>query len=68
MNDFEFSKFDEDKLYEDFWVMASYQEKDGDKTFIHEEHIGSVMLRKDIAQNNMPFELEINGTTYKRED
>jgi len=65
MNDFEFSNFDESDLYDDFWVMASYKDNEG---MIQEEQIGEVTLRKDIAQNSMPFELEINGTIYKRED
>lgn len=65
MNDFEFSNFDESDLYEDFWVMASYKDNEG---AIQEEQIGEVTLRKDIAHGDMPFELEINGTVYKRED
>jgi len=60
--------FDHSDLYDDYRVMASYWEKDGDEDFLQEEQIGTVTLRKDIAQNDMPFELEINGTTYKRED
>ena len=65
MNDFEFSNFDDSDLYEDFWVTASYR---GDKDEISEEQIWKVTLRKDIAHGAMPFELEINGVTYKRED
>ena len=65
MNDFEHSNFDESALYDDFWIMASYVDTEG---MIQEEQIGEVTLRKDIAQNNMPFALEINGTTYIRED
>ena len=65
MNDVEFSNFDESNLYEDFMVMASYKD---DEATIQEEQIGEVTLRKDIAHDNMPFELKINGTVYKRED
>ena len=63
MNDFEHSNFDESDLYDDFRVRASYKDNEG---MIQEEQIGEVTLRKDIAHNNMPFELEINGTVYKR--
>ncbi len=65
MNDFEHSNFDESDLYDDFDVMISYVDKEG---MIQEEQIGQVTLRKDIVQNDMPFELEINGTVYKRGD
>ncbi len=65
MNDFEHSNFDESDLYDDFWVMASYVDKEG---MTQEEQIGEVILRKDIAHDNMPFELEINGTVYNKED
>lgn len=65
MNDFEFNSFDHSDLYDDFWVMASFINLEGD---ILEEQIGGVTIRKDLVQNDMPFELEINGTTYKRED
>ena len=65
MNDFEFSSLDESDLYDDFWVTASYQDNEGR---IQEEQIGEVTLRKYYNRHNMPFELEINGTTYKRED
>lgn len=65
MNDFEFSNFDHSYLYDDFWVLASFIDLEGD---IQEEQIGEVTIRKDLAQNDMPFELEINGTTYKQED
>ena len=65
MNELEFSNFDESNLYKDFWVMASYIDSEN---MTQEEQIGEVTLRKDLAQNNMPFELEINGTVYKRED
>lgn len=63
MNELEFSNFDESDLYEDFWVMASYIDSEN---MTQEEQIGEVTLRKDIVQNDMPFELEINGTVYKR--
>lgn len=68
MNDLEFSNFDDSDFYEDFWVTASYWEKEGGESFVQESQIGTVTLRKDIVQNAMPFELEINGTVYKRED
>lgn len=68
MHDQEWNNFDESDLYEDYWIMASYWEKDGVESFVQESQIGTVTLRKDIIQNDMPFELEINGTTYKRED
>ncbi len=68
MNDFEHSNFDESDLYEDFWITAYYWEKDGQEEFVADSQIGEVTLRKDIAHNDMPFELEINGVTYKRED
>ena len=64
MNDFEHSNYDHSYLYDDFKVMASYQ--DNERT-IQEEQIGEVTLRKDIAHGDMPFELRINGTGYKRE-
>jgi len=65
MNDFEFSNFDESDLYEDFKVVASFFDIEH---MIQEEQIGEVTLRKDIVHGDMPFELEINGTVYKRED
>ena len=65
MNDFEFNNFDESDLYEDFWVMASYKDTEG---MIQEEQIGEVTLMKYLVHSNMPFELKINGTVYKRED
>ncbi len=68
MNDFEYSRYDDSDLYDDYWIMASYWEKDGEESFVQESQIGEVTLRKDIAHNDMPFELEINGVTYKRED
>ena len=68
MNDLEFSNFDESDLYDDFWIMAHYWEKDGEEYFIQDAYIGKVTLRKDIAYSNMPFELEINGVVYKKEE
>jgi len=50
---------------EEYWVIASFVDDEG---MIQEEQIGKVTLSKDIAQNDMPFELEINGVVYKRED
>lgn len=49
----------------DYWVMATYF---GDEDEIFEEQIGTIVLPRDITHNDMPFELEINGTVYKRED
>jgi len=65
MNDLEWSNFDHSDLYDDYWVMASFIDNED---MLQEEQIGEITLRKDLAQNNMPFELEINGTVYKRED
>ena len=65
MNDFEHSNYDHSDLYGDFRVMASFKDSED---MIQEDLIGDVMLRKDLAHGDMPFELEINGVTYKRED
>ena len=65
MNELEWSSFDPNEIYDEYWVMASFIDSEG---VVQEEQIGEVTLRKDIAQNGMPFELEINGTVYKRED
>jgi len=65
MNDFEFSNFDESDLYEDYKIVASFFDIEH---MIQEEQIGEVILRKDIAHDDMPCALEINGIVYKRED
>lgn len=49
---------------EDYWVMATYY---GDEDEIFEVQIGEVTLPKDFSCIDMPFELEINGATYKKE-
>jgi hypothetical protein len=50
---------------DEYWVTASFLTKEDE---VWDEQIGEVELKKDLAHNEMPFELEINGVTYKRED
>jgi len=58
-------EYDYQDQMEDYWVMATFYTKEGETW---DTQIGEVTLRKDITYNDMPFELEINGITYKRED
>jgi len=57
--------YDYQDEYEHCEVMATYWD---DEAMIQEVQIGSVTLKTNISTNDMPTELRINGTIYKKED
>jgi len=50
--------------YEDYWIIAFFLTKEKE---LWDDQIGEVTLPKDLAYDDMPFELEINGVTYVKE-